>query len=69
MYNLYGHFSMICGKFNFFFRSNRRSESSGDQPGRPAQVKEPIKFANEFDFEQANEEYKDLLSKFEVRRR
>ena len=47
-------------------RFTQRSESSGFQPGRPAKVKEPIKFENEFDFEQANEEFKDFLSKFEV---
>jgi hypothetical protein len=28
--------------------------------------KEPLKFDNEYDFEQANEEFKEFLSKFEV---
>lgn len=43
---------------------------SDPQPGRPqprrqATSKEKLKFANDYDFEQANEQFKEFLSKFE----
>lgn len=43
---------------------------SDAQPGRPqprrqATKKEKLKFANDYDFEQANEQFKEFLSKFE----
>ncbi len=41
--------------------------TAGFQPGRPTSTKkEPLKFDNDYDFEQANEEFKEFLSKFEV---
>ncbi len=41
--------------------------TTGFQPGRPTSTKkEPLKFDNDYDFEQANEEFKEFLSKFEV---
>ena len=41
--------------------------SSGYQPGRPhASKKEPLKFDDDYDFEQANEQFQEFCSKFEV---
>ena len=49
------------------FRGARRSSTgSGFQPGRPTKQKETIKFETEFDFEQANEEFKGVLSNLEA---
>ena len=40
----------------------------GFQPGRPsASKKEPLKFDNDYDFEQANDEFAEMLSKLGVR--
>ena len=37
------------------------------QPGRPSQSKkDTLKFDSEYDFETANEEFKEILSKFDV---
>jgi hypothetical protein len=48
-------------------REGAAPSSGGFQPGRPMTTKkEPLKFDNEYDFEQANEEFKEFLSKFEV---
>lgn len=42
-----------------------RRGRGGFQPGRPsATKKEPLKFDSEYDFEQANDEFKEMLSKF-----
>ena len=50
-----------------YFRGARRtSTGSGFQPGRPTKQKETIKFETEFDFEQANEEFKGVLSNLEA---
>jgi len=46
--------------------SNNRGGRGGFQPGRPSQnKKDTLKFDSEYDFEQANEEFKEILSKFE----
>jgi len=43
----------------------QRGGRGGFQPGRPSQSKkEPLKFDSEYDFEQANDEFKEMLSKF-----
>jgi protein LSM14 len=40
--------------------------SSGYQPGRPhSSKKEPLKFDDDYDFEQANEQFQEFCSKFE----
>jgi hypothetical protein len=39
----------------------------GFQPGRPsANKKEPIKFDKDYDFEEANKEFSEVLSKLQV---
>lgn len=44
--------------------SNR---GGGFQPGRPtATKKEPLKFEGEYDFDKANEEFKEVLDKLQV---
>jgi len=46
--------------------SNNRGGRGGFQPGRPSQSKkDTLKFDSEYDFEQANEEFKEIISKFE----
>jgi len=43
-----------------------RGGRGGFQPGRPSQSKkDTLKFDSEYDFEQANEEFKEIISKFE----
>ena len=40
----------------------------GFQPGRPATVKkDTLKFEGEYDFDKANEEFKEVLEKLQVR--
>jgi hypothetical protein len=56
----------------FFTVRSDFSDRSEAQPGRPqprrqATKKEKLKFANDYDFEQANEQFKEFLSKFEVK--
>ena len=42
--------------------------ASGFQPGRPMSTKkEPLKFDNDYDFEKANEDFKEFCTQFEVR--
>jgi hypothetical protein len=49
------------------FRGNR-GNASGFVPGRPtAGKKEPLKFDSEYDFEQANEQFQEVLQKLQVR--
>ena len=41
--------------------------TSGFQPGRPTSTKkEPLKFDNDYDFEKANEDFKEFCTQFEV---
>jgi len=46
--------------------TNHRGGRGGFQPGRPSQSKkDTLKFDSEYDFETANEEFKEIISKFE----
>ena len=47
--------------------SNFRGGRGGFQPGRPlANKKDTLKFENEYDFEEANKEFSEVLSKLQV---
>ncbi len=48
-------------------RNEGATGTSGYQPGRPhSSKKEPLKFDADYDFEQANEQFQEFLTKFEV---
>lgn len=48
-------------------RGTRRGSRGGFLPGRlPANKKESLKFEDDYDFEQANEEFAEVLSKLQV---
>lgn len=48
-------------------RGNFRGRHGGQVPGRPtAAKKETLKFDSEYDFEQANEQFEEVLKKLQV---
>jgi len=51
-------------------QGSRGRGRGGFQPGRPqASKKEPLKFDGEYDFDKANEEFKEVLEKLQVRKK
>ena len=56
------------GGFNGGFNRNGGNRGRGGfVPGRPNNAKkDTLKFESEYDFEQANEEFKEVLSKLQV---
>ena len=57
------------GMPNQNFRGGAQGIRGGFQPGRPhANKKEALKFEKDYDFEEANQEFAEVLSKLQVTR-
>ena len=75
IYSLFYSESVLKSRLFVFRYAGNRNEggaqsantASGFQPGRPMSTKkEPLKFDNDYDFEKANEDFKEFCTQFEV---